>query len=110
MHVEANLYLVVTYWAAHYGQRCCQIEISPEFGSFSGAFLNAFDKYVEILCHFWELFQRFGSIRKLFRAFLSNFENGTEILRYFLCYFVKTPEFGRSPEIWEPATPLPWAG
>ena len=69
-------------------------------------FLGAFDKYVEILCCFWELFQRFGSIRKLFGAFLTNFENSTEILCYFLCYFLKTPKFGRSPEIRELATPL----
>ena len=55
---------------------------------------------------FRELFQGFGSIRKLFGAFLTNFENSTEILCYFLCYFLKTPEFGRSPEIREPATPL----
>ena len=111
-------------------QSCCQIEIHPEFGSFlgaflgtfnkkgkdlchfkkfgsfSGAFLGAFDKYVEILCYFRELFQRFGSIRKLFGVFLTNFENSTEIMCYFLCYFLKTPEFGRSPEIREPATAL----
>ena len=67
-----------------------------------GAFLGAFDKYVEILCCFWELFQRFGSIQKLFGAFLTNFETSTEIM----CYFLKSPEFGRSPEIREPATPL----
>ena len=34
------------------------------------------------------------------------FQNSTEILCYFLCYFLKTPEFGRSPEFWEPATAL----
>ena len=34
------------------------------------------------------------------------FENSTEILCYFLCYFLKTPEFGRSPEFREPATAL----
>ena len=34
------------------------------------------------------------------------FQNSTEILCYFLCYFLKTPEFGRSPEFREPATPL----
>ena len=71
-----------------------------------GAFLGSFDKYVEILCYFRELFQRFGIIQKLFGAFLTNFGNSTEILCYFLCYFLKSPEFGRSPEIREPATPL----
>ena len=30
-----------------------------------------FDKYVEMLCYFRELFQRFGSIRELFGAFLT---------------------------------------
>ena len=69
------------------------------FGSF---FLGAFDKYVEILCYFRELFQRFGSIRKLLRELLTNFETSKEVL----CYFLKTPEFGRSPKIPEPATPL----
>ena len=72
----------------------------------SGAFLGVFDKYIEIMCYFWELFQRFGSIRKLFGPFLTNFEKSTEIMCYFLCYFLKTPKFGRSPEIREPATPL----
>ena len=63
---------------------------------------GAYDKSVEILCYFRELFKFFGSILKLFWAFLTNFENGTEIL----CNFLKTPEFGRSPKIWEPATLL----
>ena len=48
-----------------------------------GAFLGAFDKYVEILCYFWEPFQRFGIIWKLFGAFLTNFE----IAKNFLCVF-----------------------
>ena len=67
-----------------------------------GIFLGAFDKYVKIVCYFWELFQRFVSIWKLLGAFLTNLENGTEIL----CYFRKTSEFGRSPEIRGPMTPL----
>ena len=70
--------------------------------SFLGVFLGAFDKYVEILCYFRELFQRFGSIWKLLRELLTNFETSKEVL----CYFLKTPKFGRSPEIPEPATPL----
>ena len=37
----------------------------------------------------------FGSIRKLFGVLLTSFKNSTEIL----CYFLKTPKFGRSPEI-----------
>ena len=36
---------------------------------FLGAFLGAFEKYVEILCYCWELFQRFVSIRKLLGLF-----------------------------------------
>ena len=51
---------------------------------------------------FQELFQGFGSIWKLFEAFLTNFENSAEIL----CYFLKTSEFGRSLKIREPATAL----
>ena len=35
-------------------------------GSFLGAYLGAFDKYVEFLCYFWELFEPFGSIQKLY--------------------------------------------
>ena len=50
--------------------------------------MGAFDKYVEILCNFREFFQRFDSIRKLVGAFLTNFDNNTEIL----CYCLKTPE------------------
>ena len=55
---------------------------------------------------FWELFQIFDSICKLFGAFLTNFGNVTGILCYFLCYFLKTPEFGKSPKIRGPATAL----
>ena len=43
-------------------QSCSQIEISPEFGSFSGAFLGTFDKNGKVLWHFkknWELFWSF---------------------------------------------------
>ena len=69
-------------------------------------FWGVFDKYVEILCFFRELLERFGSIRKLFGLFWTNLEISTEILCYFLCYFLITPEFGRSPEIREPATAL----
>ena len=66
------------------------------------SFLSAFDKYVKSMCYFRELFQCFGSIRKLFGMYVTNFENSKEIL----CFFLKTPEFGRSPEIREPAKPL----
>ena len=43
-------------------------------------------------------------IWKLFGVFLTNLENSTEILCYFLWYFLKTPKFGRSPESREQAT------
>ena len=33
-------------------QSCYQIEISPEFGSFSGAFLGTFDKNEKVLWYF----------------------------------------------------------
>ena len=72
------------------------------FGFFGGAF----DKYVEIPCYFLELFKRFGCIWKIFGAFLTNFENSKEVLGYFLCNFLKTPEFGRTPKVGELATAL----
>ena len=43
--------------------------VLKKIGSFSGVFLGAFEKYIEILCYFWELFQHFGSIQGLFWAF-----------------------------------------
>ena len=84
------------------------LSIVKKNGSFSGAFLGAFDKYVENLCNFRELFQCFGSICKLYEEFFTNFENSTEILCYYLCCFQKTPEFRRFSKIWDPATALPW--
>ena len=66
-----------------------------------GAFLGAFDKYVEIMCYFRELFPRFGSIRKLFGVFLTNFEKAQNFLCYFLCFFLKNSEFGSTPEFRE---------
>ena len=107
-------------------QSCYQIEISPEFGSFSGAFLGTFDKNKKVLWYlkkkwelfgsffgcFWqicrnsvlfrELFQCFGIIWMLFGAFLTNFE----IAQNFLCYFLKNSEFGRTPEFREQVTAL----
>ena len=67
-----------------------------------GSFLDAFDKYVDIMCYFWEIFQHFGSIRRLFGALFTNLENSTEIT----CHFLKTPEFRRSSKILELATTL----
>ena len=55
---------------------------------------------------FRDFFLRFCAVRKLFGVFLTYFEDSTEILYYFLCYFLKSPEFGRSPEIREQATTL----
>ena len=75
---------------------CATVKKNGDIGSF---FLGAFDKYVESLCYFGD-FQRFGSIQRLFGAFLTYFENSTEILGNFL----KTPGFGKSPEIREPGT------
>ena len=62
-----------------------------------GRLLGTFDKYVEILCNSWELVQRFGSIWKLFWAFLSIFKNSTEVLHHFL----ETPEGPRPLEFYE---------
>ena len=56
--------------------------IFKKIGSFSGAFLGAFDKYVEILCYFWEPFQRFGSIRKLFGAFSWKLPNSGHLPKF----------------------------
>ena len=47
-----------------------------------GAFLGAFDKYVEILCYFWEPFQRFGSIRKLFWEFSWKLPNSGHLPKF----------------------------
>ena len=58
-----------------------------KLGAFQEAFLGAIDKYVKILCYFWDLFQRFGSIQKLFGPFLTNFEISTEILGFFSMLF-----------------------
>ena len=55
---------------------------------------------------FWELFQRFGIIWKLFGAFLTIFEIAQNFLCYFLCYFLKNSEFGRTPEFREHVTAL----
>ena len=77
-----------------------------ENGSFLGAFLSASNKYVEILCYLREPFQHFGCIQKLSGLFLTKFENSTEMLCYFLYYFLKTLVFGGSPKIWQPVTPL----
>ena len=103
-------------------QSCYQIEIFSEFG-----ILGAFDKYVEILCYF-RSFSTFwypvlpagsvyvlylqnrlaalGIIWKLFGAFLTNFEIAQNFLCYFLCYFLKNSEFGRTPEYREQVTVL----
>ena len=55
---------------------------------------------------FRELFQRFAIIWKLLGAFLTNFEIAQNFLCYFLCYFLKNSEFGRTPEFWEQGTAL----
>jgi hypothetical protein len=48
-------------------KKCCGI--LKKFGSFSGAFLGAFDKYVEILCYFGSFFNVLVS----FGSFLGRF-------------------------------------
>ena len=92
-------------------QSCYQIEISPEFGSFSGAFLGTFDKNKKVprylkknrelfgsyfgcfwqICRnsvlFWELFQRFCIIWKLFGALFDQFWNITEFSVLFSVLF-----------------------
>ena len=67
------------------------------------SFLGSIDKYIKILCYFWELYQVFGFILEASWGILTNFQNSTKILCCFLCHFLKTPKFGRSPKIWEPA-------
>ena len=42
-------------------QSCRQIEISPEFGSFSGAFLGVLNNNVKILCYMRKIRELFGS-------------------------------------------------
>ena len=64
------------------------------FGIFFGCFWQICSNSVL----FWELFQRFVIIWKLFGAFLTNFEIAQNFLCYFLCYFLKNSEFGRTPD------------
>ena len=47
-------------------QQAC---FKKKLGAFREFFLGAFEKNIEILCYFWELFQHFGSIQSLFWAF-----------------------------------------
>ena len=68
-------------------QSCYQIEISPEFGSFSGAFLGTFDKNEKVL---WYL-KKIGSFSG---AFLGAFDKYVEILCYFGSFFNVLVSFG----------------
>ena len=68
--------------------------------------MGAFDKYVEILCYFGSFFNVLVSFGSFFRAFLTNFEITQNFLCYFLCYFLKNSEFGRTPEFREQVTAL----
>ena len=61
-----------------------------------------FLKNLRLLSYFWEVLEPFNSIQELFGGVLANFETSTE----FLCYFLKSPEFGRSPEFREQGTAL----
>ena len=54
-------------------QSCRQIEIHPEFGSFSGAFLGTYDKNGKVLCYF-------KKTRELFVSFCGAFDKYVEIL------------------------------
>ena len=55
--------------AAVRNQRCLQIEISTEFGSFSGAFLGTFDKNKKVL---WYFLKKMGAFWELFWVLLIN--------------------------------------
>ena len=52
-------------------------------GVFRELFLGAFEKYVEILCYFWELFQRVGT----FGSFLGRFWPILKIAQIFCAIF-----------------------
>ena len=52
---------------------------------------------------FWELLEPFGSMRKLFGGCFEPFCQCC-----FLCYFLKSSEFGRSPQFREQRTALVW--
>ena len=69
-------------------QSCYQIEISPEFGSFSGAFLGTFDKKQKKVLRY---FEKFGSF---LGAFLGAFDKYVEILCYFGSFFNVLVSFG----------------
>ena len=71
--------------------------IFKKIGSFSGAFLGAFDKYVEILCYFGSFFKVLVS----FGSFLGRFWPILKYHRIFCAIFCaiswKTPNSGELP-------------
>ena len=60
-------------------QSCRQIEIYPEFRSFSGAFLGTYDKNGNFLCVCFFIFL----IGSFLGAFLGAFDKYVEIMCYF---------------------------
>ena len=61
---------------------------------------------MQILCYFFEVLEPFNINQELFGVLRAHFENGTEFMCYFLCYFLKSPEFGKFPEFREQGTAL----
>ena len=69
-------------------QSCYQIEISPEFGGFSGAFLGTFDKKRKKL---WYFLKKSGAFQELLWVL---FDKYVEILCYFRSFFNVLVSFG----------------
>ena len=69
---------------------------------------------ISFVAYFWSLPKKFPKrsifynlfIWKHFGCFKHIFENTTKFLCYILCYFLKSPELGISPGIWEQGTAL----
>ena len=86
--VLSSHYAVASCGARLASQSCYQIEISPEFGSFSGAFLGTFEKKTK---KFFGILEKFGSF---LGAFLGAFHKYVEILCYFGSFFNVLVSFG----------------
>ena len=73
--------------------------IQERFGSF-------FEEIYKNSVLFWELLGLFGSKQKLFGVLRVILKIAQNFFFYFLCYFLKNSEFGRTPEFREQGTAL----
>ena len=64
-------------------------------------FRSFFEEKYKNSVQFWELLGPFGSKQKLFGVFRAILRIAQNFLCYFLSYFLKNSEFGRTPEFRE---------